>query len=121
MQCMKCGREIPAGQVFCEECLAEMEKYPVKPGTAIRLPSRREEPQVKKPASRRRQLTPEEQVKGLKRRLWAVSIVMTLLLALTTGCLYMAVSYIWENEGKPLPGQNYSIAETKDAVEPTDG
>lgn len=111
MQCMKCGREIPAGQVFCEECLADMEKYPVKPGTAIRIPPRREEPPVKK-AAPRRPLSPEEQVKVLKRRLWIVSIILTLVLALVAGCLYLSLDYIRENFGKPLPGQNYSTAET---------
>lgn len=112
MQCMKCGREIPAGQVFCEGCLADMEKYPVKPGTAIQLPARREEPPVKKQPSRRRTLSPEEQVKVLKRRLWIVCIILTLVLALLAGGLYLSLDYIRENFGKPLPGQNYSTAET---------
>ena len=119
MQCMKCGREIPADRAFCEECLADMEKYPAEPGVIVRIPSRREEPQVKKPAPRRKnQRTPEEQVKRLKRRLWIMGVTMTLLLAMVSGCLYMALSYIWENEGKPLPGQNYSTAETKEPSEP---
>ena len=26
MVCMKCGREAPEGQAFCQECLMEMEK-----------------------------------------------------------------------------------------------
>lgn len=39
MNCMKCGREIPVGQVFCDGCLKVMETYPVKPDTAIHLPT----------------------------------------------------------------------------------
>lgn len=113
MQCMKCGREVPAGQVFCDECLADMSRYPVKPGTAVHLPPRRQEPILKRTASRRKQLTPEEQVKVLKRRLWIVSVTLALVLSLVAGCLYFAVDYILENEGKPLPGQNYTTAETK--------
>ena len=40
MNCVKCGREIPEDQVFCEICLTEMENYPVKPGTAVHIPPR---------------------------------------------------------------------------------
>lgn len=119
MQCMKCGREIPAGQVFCEGCLADMEKYPVKPGTVVQIPSRKEPAPVKKPPTRRRPaLPPEQQVKVLKRRIWIVGILLTLLLTLVSGCLYLSIDYILENEGKPLPGQNYSTAETTAPTEP---
>ena len=64
--CMKCGRERPKDQVFCEKCLADMKEHPVKPGVVVLLP-RREEASVK-PAPKRRQpaLPPEEQVKILK-------------------------------------------------------
>lgn len=40
MNCLKCGREIPAQQVFCESCLKEMAGQPVKPGTLVLLPVR---------------------------------------------------------------------------------
>ena len=50
MHCMKCGRDLEPGQVFCEECQAEMKKYPVKPGTVVQLPRRREEAPNKKAA-----------------------------------------------------------------------
>lgn len=39
LNCLKCGREIEEGQVFCNDCLVQMAKYPVKPGTAVQLPS----------------------------------------------------------------------------------
>ena len=59
MQCMKCGREIDGEQVFCDNCLSIMEKYPIKPSTHIHLP-KRELPTVK--VSRKKVLSPEEQV-----------------------------------------------------------
>ena len=46
MSCMKCGKEVSEGQVFCEECLTEMERYPVKPGTPVLLPHREDRKSV---------------------------------------------------------------------------
>lgn len=106
MNCMKCGREIEQGQVFCQECLLDMEKYPVKPGTAVQLPRRRETTVVKK-TRRRANLSLEEQVKLLKKRVRLLTISAILLLALVAALLYPAVSYMLEAE-HILPGQNYS-------------
>ena len=39
MNCMKCGREITLGQVFCKDCLVDMENFPIKPGTPVQLPA----------------------------------------------------------------------------------
>ena len=33
MNCMKCGREIPEQQTFCDVCLEVMSQYPVNPHT----------------------------------------------------------------------------------------
>ena len=64
MNCLKCGREIEEGQVFCNDCLVQMAKYPVKPGTAVQLPSRGSAAVSKKVHSRRRtKAAPEEQLK----------------------------------------------------------
>lgn len=112
MQCMKCGNHISTGQVFCPDCLEEMTRYPVKPGTPVLLPSKPTEAPVKK-SPRRKNLSPEEQVRVLKRRLGIVSVVLTLLLIFAASCLYTAVRFIWAQQGKPLPGQNYSTAEPK--------
>ncbi len=46
MGCLKCGRDLDEGQVFCRECLKFMENHPVQPGTAVLLPTRREAPAV---------------------------------------------------------------------------
>lgn len=82
MNCMKCGRENGDDQAFCEYCLIEMEHHPVKPGTVILLPT--QEPAApKKPARKKKPLlTPEEQVPGLKKRLWALRITALLLTVL---------------------------------------
>ena len=58
MNCMKCGRETRGEDVFCQDCLTEMKKYPVDPGTVVLLP-RRKDPSAKK-ADKRHPPTPEE-------------------------------------------------------------
>ncbi len=108
-KCLKCGREIPEDQTFCDSCLAEMDKYPVKPGVVVLLPHR--EKQSQKPVTRRRHslLPLEDQVKIWKHRaiVLAAALVISLL---TTGVLgWLVVQDILE-EDVPLilPGQNYS-------------
>ena len=108
MSCMKCGRDIAEGQVFCPECLAEMEKYPVKPETAIFLPQRKAVSPVKKAYAKFRQgPTPEEQIRSL--RLWLRSLFLLLVVTLILlGLLaYPMIKELVERE-RLLPGQNYT-------------
>ena len=109
MYCMKCGREMTQQQAFCEACLAEMEKYPVKPGTVIHLPSRREETGPKKTAHRRKGIqSPEEQVKTLKRLVRVLLATLLVATALLGVAGYFAVNHLLEEDPVLLPGQNYS-------------
>ena len=109
MNCMKCGRETPSEQIFCDDCLAEMEKYPVKPGTVVLLPRRRDYAAIKKTAKRR--IIPlEEQVKILKKRVRYLTITLLVcLLLLAAGGLYM-VDHLSKTHFKP--GQNYNSVTT---------
>lgn len=113
MTCMKCGREISADQVFCDGCLKVMEKYPVKPDTAIQLPKRKEQAAAKKQASRKRQLSPEEMVLHLKKqykRLVFCLVVAILLLAAAVVVIFLQA----KEEPVPLPvGRNYTIDTTQ--------
>lgn len=109
MNCMKCGRETPSEQVFCEECLLEMEKYPVKPGTVVFLPKRRETSIVKK-LPKRRTVSLEEQVKNLKQRIRILTILAVVLACLAAGLSYPAMEHLMEDHFKI--GQNYSSVTT---------
>lgn len=117
MNCMKCGREIGADQVFCAECLKDMEKYPVKPTTVVMIPPQPNQTPGRKQSRRRASVSPEEQVKLLKRQL----NVTRWLLALTLAALVAASGFlIWrmgEEDVDILPGQNYSSAETTEPSE----
>ena len=65
MYCLRCGRETEEEQAFCLECQKEMAKYPVDPNAVVQLPPRKQAA-PKKPVKRR--VTPEEQIRLLKRR-----------------------------------------------------
>ena len=105
MTCLKCGREMDAEQAFCEACLQEMEKYPVKPGIAIQLPVRKAAPAARKPV-KKRSVSPEEQIHRLKRRVWFLSGILVVTLALIAAMVYPTVTYFSRNYNL-RPGQNY--------------
>lgn len=108
MNCMKCGREVSVGS-FCAECLADMERYPVKPGTVIQLPRRRPEPSVKKNHSRRRpQPSQEEQLRTLRKLVRGLVLALVISLVLLGISGYFAVVHLLESDVVILPGQNYS-------------
>ncbi len=82
MNCMKCGKVIPAEQVFCEDCLAEMEKYPVKPDTPILLPPKDRNHPPKRASVYKRGKKAEEKVTGLHKIVfWLATVVVVLAVA----------------------------------------
>ena len=112
MACMKCGREVPEDQAFCETCLADMARHPVKPGTVILLPNQKKTP-TKKPLLRRKPaLPPEELVPVLKKRLWRLRILVLVLILAIGALTYVTSRAITELDIQRLLGQNYSTIET---------
>ena len=113
MNCMKCGRELSGEGVFCGECLAEMERYPIKPGTVVHLPRRDHGTAAKKANHRRKpQPNPEEQVKQLRRLVFRLFLTLAVTMALLGATGYFAVVHLLENDIVFLPGQNYSAMES---------
>ena len=79
MSCLKCGQEVSAGQVFCDSCLADMEKHPVKPGTPVVIP-KRSKPLPSKRTHKRLQ-KPEDLIASQRRLIgWLLTTVIILLL-----------------------------------------
>ncbi len=110
MNCLRCGRETQDEHVFCDSCRETMEKYPVRPGTAVMLPKRVDNPAAKK-QKRHSAPAPEEQIRKLRkqrRRLGFAVLCLTLaLVACISAVIYLA---FWEQY---RPGQNYSaVVET---------
>ena len=120
MVCMKCGSKMESEQAFCQDCLLEMEKYPVKPGTAVQLPIRKETPAVRKNINRRRTVSPEEQVVRLKKQIWFLSGALVVTLALVIAMAHPAANY-FIRKYHLRPGQNYNtIIPSTASAEPTE-
>ena len=112
-KCMKCGRPRAEDQAFCDECLADMARHPVKPGVVVLLP---QQERPARPASRKRHTVPapEELLPRLKKRITALWLALILALG-AAGALGW---FLWDAHQelaaeKPLPGQNYSSEEDK--------
>lgn len=108
MQCLKCGREIDADAVFCDRCLDEMAKYPVKPDTVVLLPKW----ESFRTPERRPKAAPVDPVTHLKKqnRILArmLAIALLLMIGLTCGILWLLQS----PEEAIAVGQNYSFIQT---------
>ena len=105
MYCMKCGREIRENAVFCPNCLAEMEKYPVQPGTVVLLPRRREHSILKK-LPKRHVPTAEEQIAVLRKRVMWLSVLLVVCIAVIVLMFNPTMHYVLDEHYEI--GQNYS-------------
>lgn len=106
MGCMKCGRDTVSEQVFCPDCLLEMQKYPVRPGTVVQLPVRKHSHTSKKQPARKRTVPLAYQVEVLKKRCRILFLLLILVTALAVALAFPAAEHYHENKHKI--GQNYS-------------
>ena len=121
MNCVKCGREIGEEQVFCELCLGEMEKYPVKPGTAIHIPARTTREETKKQHRRRPVLTPSEQILRLRKKVRRLRVALVLVLLICAGLCFVIGRTVMELDFQRILGQNYrteTVVETEPPQSP---
>ncbi len=112
MRCMKCGRKGPVGTVFCEDCQAGMEKYPVDADTPVLLPNRPHTAPPKRGRNRR----PEEVNTSLRnwvRFLFVLCLV--LILALSATVLLLLKRPEAPPDSTPDPGQNYGTAASSES------
>ena len=103
MSCMKCGKEISEDQSFCEECLAEMERYPVKPGTPVLLPQRQPIAPQRKRRSLKRIRKPEEQLASLRSTVRLLCVILCLLLVITTVSILLNLKLLDGDLSSVLP------------------
>ena len=116
MHCLKCGTQTIGDRVFCDNCLETMDKHPVKPGTPVQIPKRLTAAEVKRNSSRKKALTPEEQLERMQKAVkWLVLTIITLLLALTLSVLLLFQSIEAKSEA-PATGQEYTPIGTVSGV-----
>ena len=112
MSCMKCGKEVSEGQVFCQECLEEMEKYPVKPGTAVLLPNRPHQTVVHKRFHRKPRKS-EDQISRLRKWNVALCVICCVVMVALILSLLLNLKLLGEQNIQALLGQqNISASQT---------
>lgn len=89
MSCIKCGKSTSSGAEFCEECLEEMHRYPVKSGTPVILPKREEYATTKH--VRKKTVKPEVQIAHLKRMNRGLAVLSAVLLLLLAAAVVIIV------------------------------
>ena len=117
MNCMKCGREMNGDGVFCQDCLLEMEKYPVAPGTVVLLPRRKEGFSQKKTVKRHTP-SPEEQIAALRKNI-RVLVLLLMFCILAIGLMFKPTMHYVKDEHVPI-GQNYSSVTPAATPAPTE-
>lgn len=113
MNCLRCGRDTAEQQVFCDACMADMARHPVKPDVAIYLPNRKPKESPKKNThKRRREHSPEEMVVILRKRvrfLTALVLILAMMLSAAAAGVWIA-----KKQGAdikiPNIGQNFQTA-----------
>lgn len=113
MQCIKCGRETQDKHVFCEACLAAMEKSPVKPGTPVVIPKR---PRKVRTAAAVKKEKPEELMAKLQKQIRVlVWFCLALILALSISIGLLVHHFVVTDHNAHAIGQNYSTEAPDDA------
>lgn len=100
MNCMRCGIKIEESDVFCADCLADMERHPVKPGTPVQLPVRMPTQTNKKARFRLQESKWTDKIFMLKYIIaWLVVLIVLLTVALVLCiCMLLQVTPDWINE-----------------------
>lgn len=94
MKCMRCARETAPQQVFCNACLEDMARHPVRSDTPIYLPVRKPKEAPRKKSRRfRRERTAEEMVMILRKRvkvLTAITVILVMMLSAAMAGVWLA-------------------------------
>lgn len=111
MECLRCSKKTEGLNVFCPECLEEMEKHPVKPGTVVHIPHRQETelPRRKKEPTIEEQLAmTEKKIENLQRWL----ILMTTAAMLLGTLLYFSVALEYQSQPENSKTRNYTVVQS---------
>ena len=107
-QCLKCGKKAAEQSVFCSECLAVMEQYPVKPGTVVHIPQRQSVSSGKRQADY--ETIQKEQIAYQGRVIrWLTTIVAVLSILLVITAVFL-VRTLENATARPMIGKNYTTS-----------
>lgn len=100
MNCIRCGKETEENQVFCNECLEDMERHPVRPGTPVQLPNRENRGPTKRSTFRLAASKWENQIFRLKYTIVWLIILIILLVAALALCvsIILHITPSWIND-----------------------
>ena len=95
MHCLKCGKDTKNEQVFCPQCLAVMDTYPVKADVHIQLPNNANREGPKKAGKKRRPPSLDEQLATLRRRnrRLVIALLVAMLLLGAAGYLLLHTAF----------------------------
>ncbi len=110
VDCMKCGKELKSEGVFCPACLAEMEKYPVKPNITVQLPVRKANSNPRRRPRRQRYVKAEDQIRHLKKVRNGLIVTLLTVILIFTAAISILVHYFDLDEEFDI-GQNYNTSE----------
>lgn len=116
MNCLRCGRETVAENVFCEDCQLEMQKYPVDPGIAVQLPRRRDSASHKK-QPKKHVPTAEEKLPVLQQTMRYLLLFLIICIAAILLMLKPTLHYLQDEHFEI--GQNYSSVSQTETTETT--
>ena len=110
MNCMKCGREISLGQVFCKDCLADMARHPVAPDTPVPVFDPHANASLNLTTAPRK-IKPEEQIAKLRKRIKILTIALTATVLVFSILTALLINQLNQKMDAAAPGQNYSTSE----------
>ena len=114
MNCIKCGISVQEPQVFCDRCLEDMEKYPVKPNIVVKLPVRPSAAPVKKKARRQKGTMQEEQLRHMRFKLRLAHTALIVVLVCFLVVTGMMLKLLSDSDQQYATGQNYGTMANTD-------
>ena len=110
MNCMKCGREISLGQVFCKDCLTDMARHPVAPDTPVPVFDPHANASLNLTTAPRK-VKPDEQIAKLRKRIKILTIALTATVLVFSILTALLINQLNQKMDAAAPGQNYSTSE----------
>lgn len=110
VNCMKCGAEIKGEQVFCDDCLTQMARFPVRPNVVVQLPPKQDSlpARKRKPVKKDRDLA--EQNRHLRSQVRWLSLLLAVALLGFGLMAALLLRFLDQRDGGEKPSA-YSIVD----------